>query len=212
MKKYFLALLILFSLAGIQRVSAGGIEIIDILRSADQGSSAMSQLNDFLGHYQNGRELYDGMLALDGNECVPDLSVPAEALMPTGCQDQDDCASCYSESVRRLNVTRRGLARIRCIYNNTNRFTKAALSFGDDVSSIHGASGLAWQGQRRQIEKSWQEFEKAYDRKYTDFILSMDEALKGINQCEASFGMRDWYQRFGVLYLEMMKEKYKRSE
>ena len=212
MKRYFTIQLIFCFLSAPGLTKAGGIEIRDILTGADPASTGITQFFGWIDHYNTVAELYNGMQALDNNECVPDLSTPAEALMPTGCEDEDACAGCYEESVRRLNVTRKGLARMRCIYNNTKRFTDAALSFGDDVSSIHGASGLAWQGQRRGIEKSWQEFEKAYDRKYTDFIMSMDEALKGINECENQFGMRDWYQRFGILYLEMMKEKYKRTE
>lgn len=212
MKRYLTVQLIICFLAVPGLTKAGGIGIMDILTGADPASSGISQFLDWVGHYDSAEGLYNGVQTLDNNECVPDLSTPAEALMPTGCEDADDCAGCYSASIDRLNVTRRGLARMRCIYNNTKRFTDAALSFGDDVSSIHGASGLAWQGQRRGIEKSWQEFEKVYDRKYTDFILSMDEALKGINECESQFGMRDWYQRFGILYLELMKEKYKRSE
>ena len=101
---------------------------------------------------------------------------------------------------------------MRCIYTNTKKFTDAAISFGDNVSGIHGVMGIAWQNERRGIEKSLQDFEKTYDKKYADLMTSMQTALNGINACEAKFGMRDWYQRFGFLYFEMMKEKYKRDD
>jgi hypothetical protein len=152
------------------------------------------------------------MQALDNGECVPDFTTPAEAMMPSGCCSNQECAGCYEEPVRRLNVVRKRIARLRCIYTNTKRFTDAAISFSDNVSDIHGASGLAWQSERRGIEQSLRNFEQTYYRKYTNLITSMQVALNGINQCESRFGMRDWYQRFGILYLNFMKEKYKRSD
>jgi hypothetical protein len=173
---------------------------------------AFEQFRDFMETVRSGVDLYNSMQALDNNECVPDFTTPAEAMMPSGCRANQECAGCYEEPVRRLNVVRKSLARLRCIYTNTKRFTDASLSFGDNVSGIHGVMGLAWHSERRGIEASWRNFEQTYDRKYTDLIASMQVALNGINQCEGRFGMRDWYQRFGILYLEIMKEKYKRSE
>jgi hypothetical protein len=173
---------------------------------------AFEQFRDWMETVRSGVDLYNSMQALDNGECVPDFTTPAEAMMPSGCRSNEECAGCYEEPVRRLNVVRKSLARLRCIYTNTKRFTDAALSFGDNVSGIHGVTGLAWQSERRGIEQSWRNFEQTYDRKYTDLIASMQVALNGINQCEGRFGMRDWYQRFGILYLEIMKEKYKRSE
>lgn len=170
------------------------------------------EFRGYMETVRSGVDLYNSMQALDNNECVPDFSIPAEAMMPSGCRSNQECAGCYDDPVSRLNVVRRSLARLRCIYTNTKRFTDASLSFGDNVSGIHGAMGLAWQSERRGIEQSWRNFEQSYDRKYTDLISSMQVALNGINQCEGRFGMRDWYQRFGILYLEIMKEKYKRSD
>lgn len=101
---------------------------------------------------------------------------------------------------------------MRCIYTNTKKFTDAAISFGDNVSGIHGVMGIAWQNERRGIEQSLRDFEATYDNKYKALMESMQVALNGISACEAKFGMRDWYQRFGFLYFEMMKEKYKRDD
>ncbi len=36
--------------------------------------------------------------------------------------------------------------------------------------------------------------------------------LKSIGECEQKFGMEDWYGRFGFIYFEMMRKKYKRTE
>lgn len=173
---------------------------------------AFEAFRNGMGIVRDGLEFYNSMQALDENECVPDFTTPAEAMMPTGCASNEECASCYDESINRLNTVRKSLARMRCIYTNTKKFTDAAISFGDNVSGIHGVMGIAWQNERRGIEKSLQDFEKTYDKKYADLMTSMQTALNGINACEAKFGMRDWYQRFGFLYFEMMKEKYKRDD
>jgi hypothetical protein len=229
MKRYFLALVLFVCLLTVQSsVKAQGYDqmeevmeqtmqaienMMGDMEGFEEGvAPAFEQFRDFMETVRSGVDLYNSMQALDNNECVPDFTTPAEAMMPSGCRSNQECAGCYEEPVRRLNVVRKSLARLRCIYTNTKRFTDAALSFGDNVSGIHGVMGLAWQSERRGIEQSWRNFEQTYDRKYTDLIGSMQVALNGINQCEGRFGMRDWYQRFGILYLEIMKEKYKRSE
>ncbi|HRX94695.1 MAG TPA: hypothetical protein P5158_11275, partial [Chitinophagaceae bacterium] len=125
---------------------------------------------------------------------------------------QAGCQECYQRHVGNLTVVRRSLARMSCIRMNIKKFTDAAISFGDNVSGIHAVTGLAWQAQRREIIASVDHFNQTYDRKYTELISSLQRALNGINECEAQFGMRDWYQRFGFIYFEMMKEKYKRTD
>lgn len=173
---------------------------------------AFEAFRDGMSVVRDGLSFYNSMQALDNNECVPDFTTPAEAMMPSGCGDNPGCASCYSESISRLNTVRKSLARLRCIYNNTKNFTDAAISFGDNVSGIHGVTGLAWQNERRGIEETLRHFEQTYDKKYQDLMGSLQTALNGISACEAQFGMRDWYQRFGFMYFEMMKEKYKRDD
>lgn len=178
----------------------------------DGVAPAFEAFRNGMGMVRDGLEFYNSMQALDNNECVPDFSTPAEAMMPTGCAGNEGCAGCYRESINRLNTVRKSLARMRCIYTNTKKFTDAAISFGDNVSGIHGVMGIAWQNERRGIEQSLRDFEATYDNKYKALMESMQVALNGINACEAKYGMRDWYQRFGFLYFEMMKEKYKRDD
>ena len=33
-----------------------------------------------------------------------------------------------------------------------------------------------------------------------------------IAECEEEFGERDWYDRFGFMFYEFMKEKYRRTD
>lgn len=172
---------------------------------------AIEAFENVMEGVESGVEFYNAMQALDNNECVPDFTTPAEAMMPTGCADDGGCGSCYQESISRMNTVRKSLSRMSCIYHNTKRFTDAAISFGDNVSGIHGVMGLAWQHERRGIEQSLINFEKTYDKKYKELMESLQIALNGISRCEAQYGMENWYQRFGFMYFEMMKEKYKRT-
>jgi hypothetical protein len=98
---------------------------------------------------------------------------------------------------------------LSCIYNNTKTFTAAALSFGDNVSGIHGMMGLAWQSERPGILQSMESMKNTCKQKYVDMMGSLERALKSIDGCEKRYGLPDWYQRFGFIYFEFMKEKYK---
>ncbi|HPG11074.1 MAG TPA: hypothetical protein PLU37_06070 [Chitinophagaceae bacterium] len=228
MKKYFL-ISVFFSLAGynaycqdgmaeaIQQMGETEIENIQnhwghLENMGEIISDGIGHLNTALDIYDNVHDMYEASNALDNNECVPDFGTDATSMMPSSCADQAGCQECYQRHVGNLTVVRRSLARMSCIRMNIKKFTDAAISFGDNVSGIHAVTGLAWQAQRREIIASVDHFNQTYDRKYTELISSLQRALNGINECEAQFGMRDWYQRFGFIYFEMMKEKYKRTD
>lgn len=174
-------------------------------------SNGLSTLNDYINIGQSAMDLFNATQTLDNGECIPDFNLPATALMPSSCAGREGCVECYTDAKKRLKTVRKGLARMRCIYMNTKNFKDKAVSFGDNVAGLHGAMGLVWQGQRRGIEKSYAQFEATYDRKYGDFMTSLHEALLAINDCERRFGTRDWYQKFGFIFEEIIKEKYKRT-
>ncbi|HKZ65482.1 MAG TPA: hypothetical protein VJ111_03965 [Chitinophagaceae bacterium] len=179
-------------------------------------SKALGELGGYLGKGAeiggSASDLYNAMQALDNNECVPDFSTDASAMMPTGCMDNEGCKSCYERALDRLTTVRRSLARMSCINSNTKSFTESAIAFGDDVSSIHGITGLAWQYERKGIKDTYEKFKKTYDRKYAELMQSLQKSLQQISECETQYGIRDWYQKFGFMYFEMMKEKYKRTD
>jgi hypothetical protein len=152
------------------------------------------------------------MNALDNNECVPDLTTDASAMMPSGCDEEDACSDCYEKAISRMNNVRKNLARMSCLRINTKKYVESAIAFGDNVSCIHGAMGLAWQNERKGIKAGYEKFKKTYDTKYIEMMESLETGLKEINRCEAEFGMKDWYQKAGFIYFEMMKERYKRTD
>jgi hypothetical protein len=197
----------------------GQQEIQDIQNNWGQVAEAqehilegIEQFGNFLQIAESGLDLYNASQALDNDECVPDFTTDAQGMMPSSCDEDAGCAGCYQEAINRLTTVRKSLARMSCIYMNTKNFTQSAIAFGDNVAGIHGVTGLAWQSERKGIQQAYENFKRTYDRKYVDLMNSLQISLNKINECEAKFGVRDWYQKFGFMYFEMMKEKYKRND
>ncbi len=129
-------------------------------------------------------------------------------------EEDQGCTDCFLEARRKFNNIRYQFEKLATIYKCTKDFSNAAISFGDDVSGFtpSGVGGLAWQTQRRNIEKSVTELEQAYDKKYGEFLQSLADAMKELNICEAKYGVEDWYDRFGYMYFEFMKDRYQRKD
>lgn len=197
----------------------GNIEIQDIQGAwgewGDLIKSTTSGIEGLSGHIEIAEDLndlYNATQALDSNECVPDFTTDARAMMPSSCMSIPDCVSCYEGAINNLSTIRKSLGRLSCIHSNTKTFKEAAIAFGDNVSGIHGALGIAWQYERKGIMDEWNKFKRSYDKKYVELMKALERNLKSIGECEQQFGMEDWYGRFGFIYFEMMKEKYKRTE
>jgi hypothetical protein len=205
------------TISNIRQMGSGGIRKTESEQAEARANikgigEMMGHFGKFLGAANSGSAMYSAMDALDKGECVPDLAADAGGLMPSGCDESGDCSQCYESAVSRMNTVRKNLARMSCLKVNTKRYVESAVAFGDNVSGIHGAMGLAWQHQRKGIKASYEKFKKTYDGKYVEMMESLGTSLKGIDVCEAQFGMKDWYQKSGFIYFELMKEKYKRTD
>jgi hypothetical protein len=205
------------TLSGINQMGESEIKIIqdhwgEFGEMGDQLGKLGENFGKAIETAQAAQDLYNALKALDNNECVPDLTTDASAMMPSGCDEEGACNACYEKAVTSLNHVRKNLARMSCLRINTKTYVESAIAFGDNVSGIHGAMGLAWQNERKGIKAGYEKFKKTYDTKYIEMMESLETALKEINQCEAQFGMRDWYQKAGFIYFEMMKERYKRTD
>jgi hypothetical protein len=175
-------------------------------------SGALGSLNTYLSIAQSAQDLYNATRALDNNECQPDFTTSAQAMMPTHCASGSECYNCYRSAVDELSFVRRILARLWCIYSNTKNFNERAIAFGDNTSGVHAINGLAWQYAKADIVGAYNHFKQTYDTKYTGLMGTLDKALHDISNCEAQYGQPDWYQRYGFIYFEFMKEKYKRTD
>jgi hypothetical protein len=162
--------------------------------------------------------LYNGL-----GGCMNATQLPGEPNIPSFCDDEllsgatgsgdntETCSECYYQARTEFNNVRYTLEELATIYSCTKKFTDAALAFGDNASGIHAVTGLAWQYERRKIEQSIKELEVAYDSKYAEFMQRLADAMQQLNICEAKFGVEDWYDRFGYIYYEFMKDKYRRK-
>ena len=194
----------------------------DVSRAHEAGSNtsnAASAIGDAIGHfntvmglYGSAQDLYNNSRALSNGECAPDFATSDNAMMPSNCRRGTECGECYISATRELSFVRRQLGRLSCIYQNTKNFNNSAIAFGDNASGIHAVTGLAWQSARGEIVAAMNHFKQTYDSKYIDLIGSLERALKSIDRCESQYGQDGWFQRSGFIYLEFLKDKYKRND
>lgn len=173
---------------------------------------AITELQGYLDWLEERRNEWNAIQNFEPGACSPDFSASAGAMMASTCAGNPECSECYTSAVNELNFIRKQLGRLSCIYANTKNFTTSALAFGDNMSGIHAVTGAAWQSERGGIIEEFNHFKQTYDRKYTDMMGALQKALQNISVCEAKFGLPDWYQRFGFVYFEFMKDKYKRTD
>lgn len=185
-------------------------QLSDIAEQMSGMFERLGQVAEGLGALQG---LLDGYAALTDADAAfqPDIDERGLPDIPSMCANNPACQQCFGTAHSKFVDERLLLEELRIIYDSTQTFASAALSFGDTVSGVHGVSGLAWQSERRKIEKSLTGMKEAYDRKYAELIDRTHEALLGISHCEDQFGMEDWYNRFGYIYFEFLRDKYKRN-
>ncbi|MEO6670036.1 MAG: hypothetical protein ABIN36_11205 [Ferruginibacter sp.] len=185
---------------------------------ADEGSDreaidgAIGNLQEYMDWLEARRNEWNTVQNFDPNECSPDFAASGAAMMPSNCAGNQACSECYERAVGELNFIRRQLGRLSCIYSNTKNFNESAIAFGDNMSGIHAVTGAAWQSARGEIVGQFNSFKHTYDAKYTDMMGSLQRALQSVGSCEMQYGLPDWYQRFGFIYFEFMKDKYKRTD
>ncbi|HEY0876102.1 MAG TPA: hypothetical protein VGD94_21680 [Vicinamibacterales bacterium] len=148
----------------------------------------------------------------DDQRFDPDYNPPGNPDVPISCGEDAACQSCYARAQRNVNFVRVQFEKLRAIYDSTTRMADTAIAFGDNVSGIHGALGLAWQAERVGIQKSVDSLGKTYDGKYADLLGSLKRSLDEISECESKhFNTPDWYNRFGFIYYEFMAARYSRK-
>ncbi len=179
---------------------------------AEAVNEAYENLQGYLDWLEERRDEWNEIQNFEPGACAPDFSASSGAMMASTCVGNAACSECYERAVGELNFIRRQLGRLSCIYSNTKHFKESALAFGDNMSGIHAVTGIAWQNERGGIVAEFEKFKQTYDRKYTDMMGALQRALQGIGTCEAQYGLPDWYQRFGFVYFEFMKDKYKRID
>ncbi len=178
----------------------------------DEGLDRLGEVGDIIEddeRYRRVRDLYDSYVGL--GDCINSVPPPGMPRVPSFCETAE-CGSCFTEARDALNHSRYTFERLKTIYSCTKTFTDRAIAFGDNVSGVHGVSGLAWQAERTKIMKSIKQLQKTYDKKYMDLLRAQKNALMKLNDCEAQHGIQDWYDRFGYMYYEFTAMNYKRPD
>lgn len=119
---------------------------------------------------------------------------------------------CLENAYAELNERRINLEKLRIIFTHSMTKINAGIAFGDNVSGVHGVSGLAWQSQKMIIlTESIPTLNRAYDSKYMEMMESLEINLREIERCEAILGYENWYNHSGFIYFSFMADKYKRQ-
>lgn len=179
-------------------------------------AEAFSKVKDYAEYIQkvdkakdSGKSDYDSYKGLTDSDkgAQPDYNPPGGPQVPTDCPDGSK--PCFAAAYEKLNRCRANLERLRAIRVSTEEFITSSLSFGDDVSAIHGVAGLAWQAERRKIEASRKNFKEAYQKKYQELMGTLQQTLMEVSQCEKDgYDESDWFNRYGFMYYQFMESRY----
>jgi hypothetical protein len=141
-----------------------------------------------------------------------DYDPPGMPELPLDCAESDKCAACFEPAYERLKNVRIRFEKLRRLYAWTKAYKERAFALGDSAAGIHGIAGLAWVGERVELERSYQRFEGTYDDKYAELLDELRGSLEQIAQCEEEvYGEEDWFNRFGFIYFQFMADRYKRA-
>ena len=193
-------------LSPIHSVLAGGNTLDDF--STEAGDEALKQVDTDIKALGDAKTLTTAWV----KPCNAPAVFPGEPRIPSFCAGDEKCHICYEKANTDFNKARAALEKLRRIYTCTIDFSKAAIAFGDSSSGIHAVVGLAWQKERKGIVQSVDGLKSAVDKKFPQLMNRLHDAMMEQNQCEAKFGVPDWYDRFGHMYYEFIEDKYKRAD
>ena len=189
-----------------ERMDAAG-EAVDAAGDVASGvSSGLDQLGAAM-------DLFDALSDLDNEldgRIRDDHSGPE---VPSSCAENAACNDCFTRAYGEVNFVRNVLERLRTISKRTISFIQRAEGFGDSVSGVHGISGLSWQYSKAGVEQERANFNRGTREKYNALVESMQRALRQVGTCEQEhFHNPDWYNRYGFMYFNFIKEAYQPAE
>ncbi|MHB8110062.1 MAG: hypothetical protein ACYDHW_08525 [Syntrophorhabdaceae bacterium] len=190
------------------------IPVQDLWKAMNTVGKAQEQGKKGADMAKQGSDWFDAFKPLNDQDkqADPNYNPPGMPEVPTSCDEAKiaGCKDCYKDAYDKLYKLRMNFEKLRALKISTEDFTKASLSFGDSVSGVHGVAGLGWQAERRKIEASFKNFEKAYRNKHQELADKLKGVLHEIDQCEAKYyDEKDWYNRFGYMYFTFMEDRYK---
>jgi hypothetical protein len=181
----------------------------------DAAKNVQRDLNTVMTGARNAADLWDASNLLDkvtDRNYEPDLSGEGAPEVPASlCGPSEACNECYTTVFENLDAVRMSLEKMRIAGTATDDYVKKSYALGDGLSGVTGLAALQWQKERAGIGKAFEHFKGTYDTKYEGLMKSLKDTMDKWNACEAQYGERDWYARFGFLYYQFMRDRYKRS-
>lgn len=206
MKKIILVFLFMHSLIFQGYCQASSDDFVDLMDALIDGINTGMESRGAAG------DMGDNFPTLSLTECVPDFSQDLSEEVVVSCNGEPTCIECFEKAYDKLNFYRRQLARLNCIYTNTKKYKENAVAFGDNTSGIHAMAGIAWQQQRANIMKTYEQTQATYDRKSTEFLEGLHASLQELSTCMYISGENNWYVKSGFIYFEFMQQRYKRTD
>lgn len=197
------------------------LEELKEIAESKNAENILKKVKELKTQAESIKEFLDSYTGI--GECMDLPMPPGMPSVPSFCPDDGegfssvvtsraaDCADCFVTAREEFERIRYNLEQLRIIYSCTQSFAKKAIALGDNMSGVHAVSGMVWQVERVNIEESVTKMKSAYDQKYNELMPKLQDAMFKLAECEEQFGTPDWYDRYGYMFYEFVKEKYKRS-
>lgn len=177
----------------------------------------LGRLNSWFDVSMSLRDMMESYEQLSPDDAQFEADYDPEGMpqIPTFCENNEDyeCMQCYADAYHELNFLRYNLEKLRSIYGATNHYANQSIAFGNSVSGLHGALGIAWQYEKKGIYESLNKLKGTYDDRYRGMMRTLKRTLDEIAECEKKyFQVQDWYPRYGFMYYTFMEDRYRRSD
>ena len=143
---------------------------------------------------------------------MPSLDGPT---IPSSCAEEGStCQQCVLSAEENIPFNRRYLHIAWSITHAHLDYAKRMIAIGDTGSNFHGAMALSWQlGGKPQITAAVADLRETYKKKYRDYLTHIQRSVQKLSNCEQeNFALQDLYQRFGALYIDMIRTRYESAD
>ena len=132
--------------------------------------------------------------------------------VPRSCAS-GPCAECYEPVVERIDRLRYLLIMARNRASATVDLFKAGDQLANAVSGAQSAAGIYVHETRGEmLDQPIARLRSVYEEKAGQMLANLERALRDLGGCEARhFGVTDWYERFGYMYMTYMRDKYEKA-
>jgi len=184
------------------------LETFNTLKDGLKKIKDIDELGDKQDSYYKDLE----KLSPEDDQYEPDYKPPGTPELPSLCKNSQQCEGCFKQPYADLQNTRFRFDKLRRLNKVTKDMLRDAISFGDAAANLAGGMAqLAWAKEKTKIHGSEESFNKSYDAKYDELLVTLKDNLLGIAECEEKiFDNEAWYDRFGFFYHQFMAEAYRR--